>query len=154
LNDGGIGVDGDAAPLRGSTCGVSPPVASSGVPVRQFVTYLFVGGVNTAVGYGLFAVFLFAGLHYSVAALCSTVLGVLFNFQTIGRIVFGSRDPSLVFRFVAVYVVVYLMNVVALRVLEANRAGVLAVQAVLVLPLAALSFVLHRRFVFRRKASS
>jgi membrane protein implicated in regulation of membrane protease activity len=41
-----------------------------------------------------------------------------------------------------------------LRLLEAGRLPVLAVQAVLVLPLAGLSFLLHRRFVFAREVAS
>jgi len=117
---------------------------------RQFATYLVVGVLNTAVGYGLFAVFLRAGLHYAVAALLSTILGVLFNFQTIGRIVFGSRDLSLIFRFIAVYGVTYFLNVGALRALEASRLDVLVVQALLLAPMAAVSFLLHQRFVFER----
>lgn len=123
--------------------------------VRQFVVFVLVGGLNTAVGYGLFAAFLFLGLHYGVAALLSTVLGVLFNFQTIGRLVFGSRDPSLVLRFVAVYAFTYLLNVGALWAFHRpDRAGVLAVQAGLALPVALVAFLLHRTFVFRREVGA
>ncbi len=114
----------------------------------RFARYLVVGGVNTAFGYTTFAVLLRLGLHYAVAALLSTILGVLFNFQTIGRLVFGSRDPSLVFRFVGVYAATYLLNVGALRLLAGGPLDVLGTQALLVVPLAGISFVLHRRFVF------
>lgn len=119
------------------------------LPTRQFLVYLAVGGLNTVVGYGLFAAIFSLGAHYSVAALLSTVLGVLFNFQTTGRIVFGSRDPSLIVRFVAVYAFTYVLNVGILRTLQVERPSVLAVQAALVLPFAAVSFVLHKWFVFR-----
>lgn len=112
------------------------------------------GAVNTAFGYGTFAVLLLLGLHYALAALLSTALGVLFNFQTIGRVVFGSRDPTLLLRFVAVYGATYLLNVGVLRLLEASRVHVLVVQALLVLPLAWVSFALHRRFVFAREVAT
>ena len=119
----------------------------------QFATYLAVGALNTLVGYGTFAALLWTGLHYALAALLSTIVGVMFNFQTVGRIVFGSRDPSLIFRFVAVYGVTYLLNVGVLRLLEPRHPDVLLVQAVLVLPLAGVSFLLHQRFVFGQEVA-
>ena len=113
--------------------------------------FLLVGALNTAFGYALFAVFVLAGLHYGLAAALGTILGVLFNFQTIGRLVFESRDRSLLLRFAAVYAVTYLLNVGILRALEGTGVHVLVVQAVLVLPMAVVAFALHRRFVFRRE---
>jgi putative flippase GtrA len=132
---------------RAAHARASAAAALSRVPGRRFVTYLLVGGLNTVFGYGAFAVLFVAGLHYAAAAALATVLGVLFNFQTTGRIVFKSRDPSLLFRFVGVYGVMYVVNVGALRLLQ-GKAEVLLVQACLVLPMAALSFVLHQRFTF------
>jgi putative flippase GtrA len=122
------------------------------LPSRQFVRFLVVGALNTAFGYALFAAFVLVGLHYGLAAALSTVLGVLFNFQTIGRIVFESRDHSLVYRFAAVYGITYVLNVGILRALEGTHVHVLVIQAALVLPMAVVAFVLHRRFVFRREA--
>jgi putative flippase GtrA len=121
------------------------------LPSRQFVRFLVVGVLNTAVGYGLFAFFVILGLHYGIAAALSTVLGVLFNFHTIGRLVFESRDRSLLLRFAAVYATTYVLNVGALRALEATRQPVLVVQAGLAFPMAAVAFALHRRFVFHRE---
>ncbi len=65
--------------------------------------------------------------------------------------VFADRDPSLMLRFAAVYATTYVLNVGILRALEATGVHVLVVQAALVLPIAALSFSLHRRFVFHRE---
>ena len=137
-------------PERSARDGGSPRAIAVALPASPFVRFLLVGALNTVVGYGLFAAFVLAGLHYAVAAALSTVLGVLFNFQTIGRVVFESRDRSLLLRFAAVYAVTYVLNVGALRALEATRVHVLVVQAALVLPMAAVAFSLHRRFVFQR----
>lgn len=145
MSDKSLGVDGAAQAAAG------PGLLAALVPSRQFVRFLLVGVLNTAFGYGVFAAFILMGLHYALAAALGTVLGVLFNFQTIGRLVFESRDRSLLLRFAGVYAVTYVVNVGALRALEATRIHVLAVQAVLVLPMAALAFALHRRFVFRRE---
>lgn len=114
----------------------------------RFILFLLIGGLNTAFGYAAFALLYHLGLHYAVAAALSTIAGILFNFQTTGRIVFKNGDPTLLFRFLAVYAVIYLLNVGALRLAEGNGLGVIPVQAFLLLPTAALSFVLQRRFVF------
>ncbi len=148
-----MGLGGSVAEGAGPEEAQRPPVRVTRRGAGRFAIYLLVGGLNTVAGYSMFAILLFLGLHYSVAVLLSTVLGVLFNFQTTGRIVFGSRDPSLVFRFVAVYGITYVLNVAALHVLQADRLNVLAVQAVLVLPLAAVSFLLHQRFVFGQEVA-
>jgi putative flippase GtrA len=130
---------------------VGPRAMAAVLPSRQFVRFLLVGAVNTAFGYGLFAILVLAGVHYSLAAAVCTVAGVLFNFQTIGRLVFGSRDRWLLWRFTGVYAFTYVLNMAVLRALESTRLHVLIVQAVLVLPMAAIAFVLHRRFVFHRE---
>ncbi len=134
-----------------STSNVRRGLAALGLP--QFATYLLVGAINTLFGYATFALLLLLGLHYALAAFLSTILGVLFNFQTIGRIVFGSRDRSAIVRFVAVYGVTYLLNIGALRLLHGEHLDVLVAQALLVLPLAGLSFLLHQRFVFVQEAA-
>jgi putative flippase GtrA len=114
-----------------------------------------VGVLNTIFGYSLFAILILIGLHYKYAVLIGTILGVLFNFQTTGKLVFGSKNNKLVFRFVGVYVVTFLLNVEALRIADAisinieHKAKILIAGAILVLPMAVISFVLMKLFVFR-----
>ncbi len=117
----------------------------------EFLRFLVVGGINTLFGYGVFAFFIFLKFHYSIAALCGTVLGVLFNFQTIGRIVFREHDIKLIFRFVGVYAVVYGINVLGLKVFDIFHVTAYISGAVLVLPLALLSYFLNKLFVFNKK---
>ena len=116
---------------------------------RRFVSFLAVGGLNTAFGYGAFALLILVGARAGTALAGATIVGVLFNFNTVGRLVFRSRDPGLLPRFLAVYAVQFAINLLALRAL--GRAGLspLLAQLALVLPLALLSFVAMRRFVFR-----
>lgn len=122
---------------------------------HRFVRFLLVGVLNTIFGYSLFAILILIGLHYKYAVLIGTILGVLFNFQTTGKLVFGSKNNKLVFRFVGVYVVTYLLNVEALRIADAisinieHKTKILIAGAILVLPMAVISFVLMKLFVFR-----
>ena len=89
---------------------------------HKFVRFLLVGVINTLFGYFSFATLILIGLDYKLAALLATILGVLFNFQTTGRLVFGSKNNKLIFRFVLVYVVTFLLNVEALRIVDAAKA--------------------------------
>lgn len=114
-----------------------------------FARYIMVGLLNTAVGYALYAAFIFFGLHYSLAVLFSTILGVLFNFKTIGTIVFKNKSNQLLLRFISVYTVTYLINIMGLRVFSFFRFDMYLAGAIILVPLAIISFVLHKTFVFR-----
>jgi len=117
--------------------------------LRRFVIFLAVGVLNTAFGYGCFALLLALHLHYSLAALFSTVLGVLFNFRTIGRIVFRNGSNRLLIRFVAVYLVGYGFNLLGLKLLMLAGVSPYWGGALLLLPSAVLSFFLLKKFVYR-----
>jgi putative flippase GtrA len=114
----------------------------------QLLRFLLVGGLNTAVGYALFAAFTWGGLPYPLAIALATVLGVAFNFQSTGRLVFGGARLAQLGRFVAVYGVVDLLNVGSVAVLLRLGLNVYVANAVVLLPLALVAFMLQRRFVF------
>lgn len=114
-----------------------PPVA------RRFGKFLVVGVVNTLVGYLLYAFFLMiVGLQPHLALTVSFWLGVLWNYFSTARFVFGSRGFWRLPGYVACYLAVYLINLAALRrALEAGWHPLLA-QAVLTPLAAVLTFVL------------
>ena len=113
-----------------------------------FLRFIAVGVLNSAFGYGCFALLMFVGLHYAPALLLATIAGVLFNFKTTGALVFKSHDNRLILRFVASYAVVYLVNVAGLKLLTQLGLNPYYGGAVLILPMAALAFILFKRFVF------
>lgn len=115
---------------------------------QQLLRFLLVGLLNTAVGYGLFAGFVWAGLPYPLAIGLATLLGVAFNFQSTGRLVFGGANLARLWRFAAVYGVVYLINVAAVAALLRVGLNVYLANGLLILPLALIAFVLQRKFVF------
>lgn len=118
----------------------------------RLLKFFLVGGLNTLFGYSVYALFIYAGLHYSIASLFSTVLGVLFNFKTTGVLVFKSRDNRLIYKFVGVYVVGYAVNVGLLKILHSIGVDPYVSGAILLLPLAMLSYVLLKKFVFKESA--
>ena len=117
---------------------------------QRFVRFLIVGGVNTLFGYSAFAFLLFIGLHYSVASILGLILGILFNFKTTGSIVFNVHSNQLIPKFVAVYFVVYLVNVALLKIFH-QQVSLYIVQAFLMLPMGFLAYSLHKVFVFNKK---
>lgn len=116
--------------------------------VRQFFRFIAVGILNTVVGYGLFALFIYAGLHYALASLFGTVLGVLFNFFSTGRLVFQSRDNRRLPWFFGVYAITYVFGVFGLSVLDALGLDMYRAGLVMIPPSAVVSYLMNRHFVF------
>jgi len=116
---------------------------------KTFIKFLFVGGLNTVFGYSAFALFIFWGLYYPFAVIISTILGVLFNFKTTGKLVFNNSKNNLLFKFIGVYGIICFLNIMFLRVFEIFKVNMYFAGAVLVLPMAILSFGLNKKFVFK-----
>ena len=116
---------------------------------RTFIRFVLIGLLNTAFGVGLYCLFVYLGMPYRSAVLLSTVLGVLFNFKTIGTFVFKNTNNRLIFRFILAYVIIYFINIGLIRLLleltDINEyiAGIIATPIV-----AIASFVLQKHFVF------
>lgn len=120
---------------------------------NKFIRFLFVGGLNTAFGYGIFASMLWFGLHYTLASFLSTILGILFNFKTTGVIVFDSHNNLLILKFFAVYGITYVLGVFGLYLFSLLRVSPYISGALLILPMACASFILNKKFVFETSKS-
>ena len=120
---------------------------------KRFILFLFVGLLNTGFGYGLFALLIFLNVHYSLASLISTFLGIIFNIKTTGAIVFRNNNNILIFRFFLAYCITYLLGLLFLY--STNLFGIsnYIAGAVWLLPGAIISFFLMKSIVFRFKES-
>ena len=112
--------------------------------------FLFVGGINTLFGVGIYTLLIWLGLNYQAAVLIGTVIAVLFNFKTIGGFVFKNKSNRLIFQFIMVYVVVYFLNINGIKLFISLGFSPLISGYFCVLPAALLSFVLNRLFVYRK----
>lgn len=121
-----------------------PPVLKN----TRILKFLFVGVLNTIVGYTIYIFCLLIGLHFSIAIAAATVLGTLFNFKSTGCLVFGSNDNSRLFRFIAVYTILYVLNVLGVGVLLHLGIQDWIAGSLLILPLALLSYILNNYLVF------
>lgn len=109
-----------------------------------------VGVLNAAFAYAVFALLLHLDIWPGAALVAAAAVGTAFNFQTSRRLVFRSRGR--VVRFIVVYALVLAFNWAALRALRWCSLPDLESQALLTLPIAAISFFGQRRFVFGRTA--
>jgi putative flippase GtrA len=122
--------------------------------LRLFARFIVVGVLNTLFGYTCFAVFVRIGLDESLALLGATFLGIAFNFKSTGAIVFGSHDNRLILRFVLVYAVCYGVNLALLKLLRLTGWPAYLSGALSMPPVAVLSFILMKRYVFPRRIAT
>lgn len=117
---------------------------------KQFIRFIIASGINTIFGFLVFSFFIFLGFYYPIALLFSTVCGILFNFQTIGRFVFSSKNNLLIFQFVGVYLVTYMLMTAGVGVLIHIGISAYLSGAILVIPIGITSFLLNKKFVFKK----
>lgn len=108
----------------------------------RFIRFLGVGVLNTAVGYALYALLVWIGLPPQPALALSFGLGVLWNYLTHARLVFGQAGYRRIVPYVGAYGLIYGVNAGALQLALGVGLDPLAAQALLVLPMAGLAFLL------------
>jgi putative flippase GtrA len=116
---------------------------------QQIFIYILVGILNTIFGYCCYAGFLFLGLPYPLALLCSSILGVLFNFKTTGKIVFKNSNNFLIFKFISVYIFLYFFNITLISLLKFIAADLYIAGLIVIFPSAILGFILNKQLVFK-----
>lgn len=85
----------------------------------KIIRFLFVGGINTFVGYGAFALFIYLGLNYNISYVFSTIIGVANSYVWNKRFTFKSKEKSVneLFRFIFVYLISFIFGIIILNVL-------------------------------------
>jgi len=118
---------------------------------HRFLRFLVVGVINTGFSYSVYAFGLYLGLPYPVANLLALICGILFSFQTQGRIVFQNSDQRLIFRFVALWAVLYFFNIAMIAVFLPFSGNAYYAGALALVPTTLLSYFLQKFFVFGSK---
>lgn len=115
---------------------------------KQVFLFLIVGCINTMFSYLCFSFFIFFGLHYTIAVFLASCFGILFNFNTTGRIVFKNSKKILIFKFIGVYFFLFLLNISSLKFLQIFSTNYYLTEFVTIIPLAFLAFLLNKFVVF------
>ena len=118
----------------------------------HFLKFVFVGGLNTAIGYGVFATLVLLGVHYVVSSVIGHIVGVInsyfwnkyFTFRVPGK---NYRE---IMRFIGVYTVHYIIGLSGLVLLvEVAKLHPLVGQAVILVITTLVSFFGHKYFTFK-----
>jgi len=79
-------------------------------------------------------------------------MGIIFNFFTTGYLVFANSDIRLLKKFCVVYALNWLLNTFIMWICEqSGYTNFYVIGAILLLPMAMLSFTLMKYFVFTRR---
>ncbi len=117
---------------------------------EKFFKFLFVGALNTLFAYTIYAIFVAIGFRANIALIFQYVIGILWNFKTTGSIVFKNNNNWLIFKFVGAYIFTFCVNSITLKLLTKIFNPYIA-QALLVFPIAVLSFLILKFLVFKEK---
>jgi putative flippase GtrA len=122
---------------------------------REILLYLVVGGINTLFGYGIYALGLWIGLEFRIAAVISQVLGTLFNYGTYGRVVFHARPGWIgITKFVLSYMTLMAINIGLLTLFHSWGASPLLAGVFSGLIMPVLSFLSNKLIVFRKPVNN
>ena len=118
---------------------------------NRFIRFLVAGGVNTLFGFAVYSLLIAAGMAVWLALLVSMLMGTMFNFFTTGGYVFQKLSLARFPRFILCYLLVYFVNLKLIELILSLLSNKILAQAILVLPMAMLSYFLMARFVFSSK---
>ena len=113
------------------------------------MSYLIVGLANTALSYALYAFFLSLGAEYRLANLAALVISIFTGFKLQGTYVFGNGSNRLIFRYIALWAMLYWSNITLIGLLKERGFNSYLAGAIALVPIVALSFVLQKYVVFR-----
>lgn len=118
---------------------------------QTIAKFIGVGLLNTVVGYAVYALLILLNVPYWAALLIATVAGVIFNYFSIGRMVFKSKGGIHIFaKFISAYSMVYVVNAVVLAFLIKYFQFSPYVGQVLCVPLSViLSWILMNYWVYK-----
>lgn len=113
----------------------------------QMVRYIAVGAFNALIAYGVFALMLSLGAHYTWATLLGGVSAMLAGYKFMKELVFKNKSRHAFLKFILIFTTMYFVNIfvqfVARKTLNPYISGAIASLAC-----AAISYVLNRKFVF------
>ena len=117
---------------------------------HRFVKFLCVGGFNTLFGFGVYTLFALTELSTVIVLIVSNIASITFNFFTTGGLVFRDLGLARVPRFLMSYAVIFVINLKLIEWLAPLYGGRIWAMAIIVLPMAILSYLIQAWFVFRR----
>lgn len=118
---------------------------------HRVVKFLLVGFLNTMFGYSLYALLVYFGLPYHHSLLLTTIIGVIFNYFSLGKMVFqGDGGRSTFVKFISVYCMVYLFNAYGLeQLVEQHQINPYVSQLMCLIPSIVFNWFMLKNWVFK-----
>jgi putative flippase GtrA len=114
----------------------------------RFVRFLIAGGLNTLFGFVVFSLLALSGLSTWIVLIVSNLAGIAFNFITTGGLVFRDMSLARVPRFLVCYGAIYFIYLELIQWLSPAFGGRIWAMAIIVLPMALLTYFMLSWFVF------
>lgn len=117
----------------------------------KLARFFGVGLLNTLFGYAVYALLVLVHMPPLLALLLGTICGVIFNYFSIGRLVFRNRGGWATFiRFICAYAIVYAVNAALLKgLIHFFPLGPFVAQILCIPPSVLISWVLMNHWVYR-----
>lgn len=115
----------------------------------QLLRYYQAGIINTLFGYACFALLIWLSVDMLLSQLISHIVGTIFNYLTYSGYAF--RDEGSLPRFMASYVVNYLMSLGAMLGLATVIKSPYMVGGLSIILVSAINFLILKKFVFGLK---
>ena len=116
---------------------------------NRFIRFLFVGGLNTLFGFVVYSLLALSDLSTWIVLIASNVAGMAFNFITTGGLVFRDTNLARVPRFLISYGVIFVIYLALIQWLSPIYGGRIWAMAIIVIPMAVLTYFIQSWFVFR-----
>lgn len=119
---------------------------------RTFVRFVIAGVINTLFGLLVYSLILSFGAEVWLALLTSLLMGIAFNFCSLGGYAFRDLSAKRLPRFVTSYLTVYLLNLSLLHFLQKWIASPMWCQFLLTPIMALVSYFIMSFWVFKSDA--
>ena len=116
---------------------------------KQIIRFILMGIINTIFGYLLFSVLIYLKFDPSTAIISSTILGMIFNFNSFGRYVFNKTDKNLIVKFISSYFLLMIFNISLQKSLHFCIPSDYLSGLISIILTAGLSFIMNKYYVFK-----
>ncbi len=115
---------------------------------RQFISFLFVGVINTLFGYGVYALFIYLNVNYFFSSLISLFFGIMFNFLTIGKFVFRKLNFKKINKFICFYLFLYILYISFIKIFSLWQSNLYICGILAVIFISIISFIVNKYLIF------
>jgi putative flippase GtrA len=114
---------------------------------NRFLKFLAVGGINTCLGFSVYTLLALTNLSTLMVLLLANIASIGFNFFSIGNYVFADNSFSRLPHFIISYTSIFIISFKSIEWLSPIYGRILAM-AIILLPLAFLSYLIQTYLVF------